>query len=156
MADRVKAAADARTDSDFYLIARTDAIASHGVDAAIERARRFAEAGADILFVEAIVDQDEVGKLPQLLSQPLLVNIVVGGKTPPMPAAQLGRLGYSVVLYANATLQGAVLGMQRALGALRRDGKLDEDPALLAPFLERQRLVGKPLYDELEERYKDA
>ncbi|MFJ0495989.1 oxaloacetate decarboxylase [Bordetella bronchiseptica] len=153
---KIKAAADARRDEDFLIIARTDARAVEGFDAAIERARRFAEAGADILFVEAIVDQDEVGKLPQLLSQPLLVNIVVGGKTPPMPAAQLGRLGYSVVLYANATLQGAVLGMQRALGALRRDGKLDEDPALLAPFLERQRLVGKPLYDELEERYKDA
>lgn len=152
MVSKIKAAADARRDEDFLIIARTDARAVEGFDAAIERARRFAEAGADILFVEAIVDQDEVGKLPQLLSQPLLVNIVVGGKTPPMPAAQLGRLGYSVVLYANATLQGAVLGMQRALGALRRDGKLDEDPALLAPFLERQRLVGKPLYDELEER----
>ncbi|KDB66834.1 isocitrate lyase/PEP mutase family protein [Bordetella bronchiseptica] len=156
MVSKIKAAADARRDEDFLIIARTDARAVEGFDAAIERARRFAEAGADILFVEAIVDQDEVGKLPQLLSQPLLVNIVVGGKTPPMPAAQLGRLGYSVVLYANATLQGAVLGMQRALGALRRDGKLDEDPALLAPFLERQRLVGKPLYDELAERYKDA
>lgn len=156
MVSKIKAAADARRDEDFLIIARTDARAVEGFDAAIERARRFAEAGADILFVEAIVDQDEVGKLPQLLSQPLLVNIVVGGKTPPMPAAQLGRLGYSVVLYANATLQGAVLGMQRALGALRRDGKLDEDPALLAPFLERQRLVGKPLYDELEDRYKDA
>lgn len=156
MVSKIKAAADARRDEDFLIIARTDARAVEGFDAAIERARRFAEAGADILFVEAIVDQDEVGKLPQLLSQPLLVNIVVGGKTPPMPAAQLGRLGYSVVLYANATLQGAVLGMQRALGALRRDGKLDEDPALLAPFLERQRLVGKPLYDELEERYKVA
>ncbi|WP_413599605.1 isocitrate lyase/PEP mutase family protein [Bordetella pertussis] len=156
MVSKIKAAADARRDEDFLIIARTDARAVEGFDAAIERARRFAEAGADILFVEAIVDQDEVGKLPQLLSQPLLVNIVVGGKTPPMPAAQLGRLGYSVVLYANATLRGAVLGMQRALGALRRDGKLDEDPALLAPFLERQRLVGKPLYDELEERYKDA
>lgn len=156
MVSKIKAAADARRDEDFLIIARTDARAVEGFDAAIERARRFAEAGADILFVEAIVDQDEVGKLPQLLSQPLLVNIVVGSKTPPMPAAQLGRLGYSVVLYANATLQGAVLGMQRALGALRRDGKLDEDPALLAPFLERQRLVGKPLYDELEERYKDA
>ncbi|WP_055311117.1 isocitrate lyase/PEP mutase family protein, partial [Bordetella pertussis] len=142
MVSKIKAAADARRDEDFLIIARTDARAVEGFDAAIERARRFAEAGADILFVEAIVDQDEVGKLPQLLSQPLLVNIVVGGKTPPMPAAQLGRLGYSVVLYANATLQGAVLGMQRALGALRRDGKLDEDPALLAPFLERQRLVG--------------
>jgi len=59
------------------------------------------------------------------------------------------------VLYANAALQGAVLGMQKALSTLRRDGKLDEDPNLLAPFKERQRLVSKDLYDELEQRYAE-
>jgi len=155
MLSKIKAAADARRDPDFLIIGRTDARAVEGFDAAIERAQRFAEAGADILFVEAIVDQEEVRKVPQLLPQPLLINIVVGGKTPAVPAAELGRQGYSLVLYANAALQGAVLGMQRALATLRRDGKLDEDPQLLAPFLERQRLVNKPLYDELEQRYKD-
>jgi 2-methylisocitrate lyase-like PEP mutase family enzyme len=155
MLSKIKAAADARRDPDFLIIGRTDARAVEGFDAAIERAQRFAEAGADILFVEAIVDEDEVRKVPQRLPQPLLINIVVGGKTPAVPAAELGRQGYSLVLYANAALQGAVLGMQRALGTLMRDGKLDEDPALLAPFRERQRLVGKPLYDELEQRYQD-
>jgi len=155
MLSKIKAAADARRDPGFLIIGRTDARAVEGFDAAIERAQRFAEAGADILFVEAIVDQDEVRKVPQLLRQPLLINIVVGGKTPAVPAAELGRQGYSLVLYANAALQGAVLGMQRALGTLMRDGKLDEDPALLAPFLERQRLVSKPRYDELEQRYID-
>lgn len=155
MLSKIKAAADARRDPDFLIIGRTDARAVDGFDAAIERAQRFAEAGADILFVEAIVDEDEVRNVPQRLPQPLLINIVVGGKTPAVPAAELGRQGYSLVLYANAALQGAVLGMQRALGTLMRDGKLDEDPALLAPFLERQRLVGKPLYDELEQRYQD-
>lgn len=155
MLSKIKAAADARRDPDFLIIGRTDARAVEGFDAAIERAQRFAEAGADILFVEAIVDEDEVRKVPQRLPQPLLINIVVGGKTPAVPAVELGRQGYSLVLYANAALQGAVLGMQRALGTLMRDGKLDEDPALLAPFLERQRLVGKPLYDELEQRYQD-
>ncbi|WP_444633857.1 isocitrate lyase/PEP mutase family protein [Cupriavidus oxalaticus] len=155
MLSKIKAAADARRDPDFLIIGLTDARAVEGFDAAIERAQRFAEAGADILFVEAIVDEDEVRKVPQRLPQPLLINIVVGGKTPAVPAAELGRQGYSLVLYANAALQGAVLGMQRALGTLMRDGKLDEDPALLAPFRERQRLVGKPLYDELEQRYQD-
>ncbi|MVW70686.1 oxaloacetate decarboxylase [Bordetella sp. 15P40C-2] len=153
MLDKIRAATDARNDPDFQVIARTDACAVEGFDAAIERAQKFAEAGADILFVEAMTSLEEIRKIPQLLDKPLLINIVVGGKTPTLTASELGDLGYSLVLYANAALQGAVLGMQNALSALKRDGKLDEDPALLAPFAERQRLVNKPLYDALEQRY---
>lgn len=153
MLDKIRAATDARQDPDFQIIARTDARAVEGFEGAIERAQKFAEAGADILFVEAMTTLEEIGKIPQLLKQPLLINIVVGGKTPTVSARELGGMGYSLVLYANAALQGAVLGMQNALSALKRDGKLDEDPVLLAPFNERQRLVRKPLYDELEQRY---
>ncbi|MCY1192959.1 2,3-dimethylmalate lyase [compost metagenome] len=155
MLDKIRAATDARQDPDFQIIARTDARAVEGFEGAIERAQKFAEAGADILFVEAMTTLEEIGKIPQLLKQPLLINIVVGGKTPTLSAQELGGMGYSLVLYANAALQGAVLGMQNALSALKRDGKLDEDPALLAPFNERQRLVRKPLYDELERRYAE-
>ncbi|WP_144631061.1 oxaloacetate decarboxylase [Bordetella genomosp. 13] len=155
MLSKIKAAADARRDDDFIIIARTDARAVHGFEAAVERARKFAEAGADVLFVEAMINEEEIRKVPELLPQPQLINIVVGGKTPAQTAEALGKQGYSLVLYANAALQGAVLGMQRALSTLRRDGKLDEDPTLLAPFNERQRLVDKPLYDELEQRYKE-
>lgn len=150
---KIRAAADARRDPDFLIIARTDSRAVLGFDAAVDRARQFAEAGADVLFVEATESLDEIRQLPTLLSQPQLINIVVGGKTPTLSVDQLGGLGYGMVLYANAALQGAVLGMQKALGALKRDGCLDEDPQLLAPFLERQRLVGKSLYDNLESRY---
>jgi len=153
MLDKIRAATDARKDPDFQIIARTDARAVEGFDAAIERAQQFAEAGADILFVEAMTSEAEIRDIPRLLKTPLLINIVVGGKTPTFPAQQLGEMGYSLVLYANAALQGAVLGMQQALSALQRDGKLDENPALLAPFSERQRLVNKPLYDALEQRY---
>jgi 2-methylisocitrate lyase-like PEP mutase family enzyme len=155
MLDKIRAAADARRDGDFQIIARTDARAVEGFEGAIERAARFAEAGADILFVEAMTSQEEILEIPKRLNLPLLINIVVGGKTPSMPAKELGQHGYSLVLYANAALQGAVLGMQKALSTLRRDDKLDEDPTLLAPFLERQRLVDKPLYDELEKRYAE-
>lgn len=155
MLDKIRAATDARKDPDFQIIARTDARAVEGFDAAIERAQQFAEAGADILFVEAMTSLEEIRKIPQLLKQPLLINIVVGGKTPTLAARELGAMGYSLVLYANAALQGAVLGMQNALSTLKRDGKLDEDPALLAPFNERQRLVDKPWYDELEKRYAE-
>jgi 2-methylisocitrate lyase-like PEP mutase family enzyme len=83
----------------------------------------------------------------------LLINMVIGGRTPLVDAAELQALGYSIVLYANAALQGALAGMQRALQALLRDGRLAEDPALVASFAERQRLVGKAEIDAWEQRY---
>ena len=153
MLAKIKAAVDARVDQNFLLIARTDARAKHGFEAAIERARRFSEAGADILFIEATESADEVRRLPALLDKPQLVNIVIGGKTPTLDNDELGKLGFGIVLYANAALQGAVLGMQKSLRSLKANGRLDEDPSLVVPFNERQRLVDKPLYDELEKKY---
>jgi len=150
---KIKAAVDARTDPDFMIMARTDAAATHGFEAAVERAQRFAEAGADILFVEAVTSADEIRALPRRLGPPQLMNMVIGGRTPIVGADELGQLGYGIVLYANAALQGALAGMQRALGVLRDTRRIDEDPALVAPFRERQRLVGKPAWDELEKRY---
>ncbi len=150
---KIKAAVDARRDADFMVMARTDAAATLGFEAAVERAQRFAEAGADILFVEAVTKEDEVRALPNRLAKPQLMNMVIGGKTPIFGAEELGRLGYGVVLYANATLQGAVMGMQKALTTLRDEKQVRESSGLVAPFAERQRLVGKPEWDELERRY---
>jgi len=150
---KIKAAVDARTDPDLLIMARTDACAVHGFEAAIERARKFSEAGADILFVEAVETADEIRRLPQLLDKPQLMNVVIGGKTPIFGTDELGQLGYGIVLYANAALQSAVAGMQKALTVLRDARRIDEDPALVAPFKERQRLVGKPAWDALERRY---
>jgi 2-methylisocitrate lyase-like PEP mutase family enzyme len=82
-----------------------------------------------------------------------VINIVIGGKTPPLDGDELGALGFGIVLYANAALQGAMLGMQRSLGALKMDRRLDEDPALVVPFKERQRLVDKAFHDCLERKY---
>jgi 2-methylisocitrate lyase-like PEP mutase family enzyme len=151
--NKIKAAADARRDPDLLIMARTDACATHGFEAALERAQRMSEAGADILFVEAVTTPEEVRALPQRLAKPQLMNMVIGGKTPIFSAEELGRLGYGIVLYANAALQGAVAGMTRALTVLRDTKRLDEDPALVASFAERQRLVGKPEWDELDRRY---
>ena len=78
---------------------------------------------------------------------------MIGGKTPTRSRDELARLGYGVVLYANAALQGAVHGMQAALTELRDTGRLDENPALVAPFAERQRLVDKARFDALDARY---
>lgn len=153
MIGKIHAAVDARNDPDFLVIARTDARSTHGFDSAIERAARMAEAGADVLFVEAVESVDEVRRLPGLLTKPLLMNIVIGGRTPALTQHELAELGYGLVLYANTALQGAVLGMQRALGALQSQGILGEDPALVIAFNERQRLVGKPAFDAMERKY---
>lgn len=154
MVGKIKAAVDARTSEDLLVMARTDCRAIDGFDAAIERAHQYREAGADILFVEALESTDEVRRLPELVDAPLLMNMVIGGKTPIANADQLASFGYGLVLYANAALQGAVAGMQRALTVLREQRHLDEAPDLVAPFKERQRLVGKAFIDELEQRYK--
>ncbi|WP_026437196.1 oxaloacetate decarboxylase [Acidovorax sp. JHL-9] len=150
---KIKAAVDARRDPDFLVMARTDAAATHGFEAAVERAQKFAEAGADILFVEAVTKAEEVRALPQRLAKPQLMNMVIGGKTPMFGAEELGRLGYGIVLYANAALQGAVHGMQKTLATLRDDKQVLESSGLVTSFTERQRLVGKPDWDELEKRY---
>jgi 2-methylisocitrate lyase-like PEP mutase family enzyme len=150
---KIKAAVDARQDPDFLVMARTDAAATLGFEAAVERAQKFAEAGADILFVEAVTQPEEVRALPRRLAKPQLMNMVIGGKTPIFNADQLGELGYGIVLYANAALQGAVAGMQKALTVLRDEKEVRESSGLVTPFAERQRLVGKPEWDALEKRY---
>lgn len=150
---KIKAAVDARRDTDLLIMARTDAAATHGFEAAVERAQKFAEAGADILFVEAVTRSDEVRALPQLLPKPQLMNMVIGGKTPIFNATQLAELGYGIVLYANAALQGAVMGMQKALTVLRDEKEVQASSGLVTPFDERQRLVDKPYWDELEKYY---
>ena len=153
MIGKIKAACDARRDKELLIMARTDAAAVHGFNAAVERAQAYAEAGADLLFVEAVTELEHVRALPQRLSTPQLMNMVIGGKTPITSAQELSQLGYGLVLYANAALQGALAGMQRTLTQLRETQRIDEDPALVTPFAERQRLVGKGVWDGLEEKY---
>ncbi|GAB2729947.1 isocitrate lyase/PEP mutase family protein [Comamonas sediminis] len=150
---KIKAAVDARRDPNLLVMARTDAAATHGFEAAVERAQRFAEAGADILFVEAVTTAEEIRALPTRLATPQLMNMVIGGKTPIFDAEQLGGLGYGIVLYANAALQGAVAGMQKTLTVLRDEKAVQESSGLVATFAERQRLVGKPAWDALEKRF---
>lgn len=150
---KIKAAVDARRDSDLMIMARTDAAATHGFEAAVERAQRFAEAGADILFVEAVTTAAEIRALPLRLNKPQLMNMVIGGKTPIFNANELAEMGYGIVLYANAALQGALTGMQKALAVLRDEKEVQESSGLVTSFAERQRLVDKPHWDKLEKRY---
>lgn len=154
--DKIKAAVDARHDPELLIMARTDAAATLGFEAALERAQRFAETGADLLFVEALTQLDQLKALPQQVRAPLLMNMVIGGKTPIASDDELAQWGYSLVLYANAALQGALAGMQRALGSLRQQRRLDEASGLVASFAERQRLVDIAHWDALQRRYGHA
>jgi len=155
MVNKVKAAVDARRDG-VLIIARTDARAAEGFDAAIDRAHSYIEAGADMTFVEAPKTVEELRKIPELLGVPQLLNMVVGGKTPITDRTIAAEMGFSLVLYANVALQGAIKGMQEALVALRDRGALDEAAGLTATFTERQRLVDKPGFDALSNRYATA
>lgn len=152
--DKIKSAVDARRDESCLIMARTDAAAVEGFEAAIDRANAYAEAGADILFVEAVTDKEQVAALPKRVQAPQLMNMVIGGKTPIFSADELADLGFGIVLYANAALQGAVHGMQQALSTLRDEKALLESSGLVAPFAERQRLVNKSFWDDLENQYR--
>lgn len=122
MADRVKAAADARTDSDFYLIARTDAIAVAGVDAALERAHACVEAGADAIFAEASYDLETYAKFTQSLDVPVLANITEFGKTPLFSVQELAAVGVGIVLYPLSAFRAMNKAAETVYNAIRRDG----------------------------------
>lgn len=155
MEQKIRAALDARTDPDLLIIARTDALAVEGFEAALDRARAYAAAGADVTFVEAPVTEDALLSIPrQIPGTPQVVNLVEGGRTPPLPTSALGE--FRIALFANVALQAQVHGMQAALGKLRSEGSLAGLADLLAPWEERQRLVRKPEFDQLEAQYREV
>jgi 2-methylisocitrate lyase-like PEP mutase family enzyme len=153
MVQKIHAAVDARNDPDLAIMARTDAIAVNGFEDAIERAAAYIEAGADITFVEAPRSEAQMREIPKRLPVPQLVNIVAGGLTPMVEFDTLAKMGFTLILYANAALQASVAGMQKVLGHLQTRGSLEGVMPFLAGFEERQRLVSKPHFDALEKKY---
>ena len=153
MVQKIRAAADARVNPDLVIIARTDAIAVNGFEDAIERSQAYVEAGADVTFVEAPRTREQLADIPKRLGVPQLINIVAGGLTPMLELPEFERMGYSLVLYANAALQASVAAMQKVLGHLKANGSLDGVSDQLATFVERHRLVQKPCFDALEKKY---
>jgi 2-methylisocitrate lyase-like PEP mutase family enzyme len=153
MVAKIKAAVDARWEDDLLIVARTDAIATDGFEAALERATAYREAGADVTFVEAPTTLEEMADIPRRLPWPQLANIVLGGRTPELTNERLKGLGFAGVIYANVALQASLLGMQAALGELRRKGQMGDARKLVVDFSERQRLVHKDELDALERKY---
>jgi 2-methylisocitrate lyase-like PEP mutase family enzyme len=155
MLGKVKAALDARQDPDTQIIARTDARAVEGLDRALERAQALIEVGADVIFVEAPESMEEIRRIGRLPA-PQLINLVVGGKTPMLTLDEIRGCGFAVALYANAALQATIKAVQGVLGHLKATGSLDGVKGAMASFAERQRLVGKPVFDAREARYRGA
>ena len=122
MVDRVKAAVDAKTDPDFYIIARTDAIQSFGVEAALERAAKCAEAGADAIFVEAAHDLDTYKQFTDNLDVPVLANITEFGATPLFTVDELASANVGMVLYPLSAFRAMNKAAQNVYEAIRRDG----------------------------------
>ena len=149
MADRVKAAADARIDSDFYLIARTDAIASHGVDAAIERALACVEAGADAIFAEAAYDLPTYDRFVKAVKVPVLANITEFGKTPLFSVEELKSVGVGMVLYPLSAFRAMNKAAEAVYTAIRRDGHQKNVVDLMQT---REELYDRIGYHEFESR----
>jgi len=154
MVAKVKAAVDARGDADFQILARTDARAIDGLDAALERAHAFVEAGATATFVEAPVSFAEMERIAREIPVPQIANIVFGGRTPDPGRERLKEMGFAGVLYANAALQASLRAAFEVLGSLKEHGSLDRVADRLASFEERQNAVAKPRWDALETKYR--
>jgi 2-methylisocitrate lyase-like PEP mutase family enzyme len=149
---KIRAAADAKAGADILIMARTDARAVHGFDAALERCRDFEEEGADIIFLEAPETEAEMRKFCRAMRRPCLANMVPGGKTPILPAPQLADIGYKLALYPVMLLSSAIAAMQATLAALRPGAAVALPPGIA--FADLQRVVGFPDYWEREARYK--
>jgi carboxyvinyl-carboxyphosphonate phosphorylmutase len=154
MAGNIEAAVEAREDPDFVIIARTDARAVEGFEAALERARRYRDAGADVLFLEALQTDAEIEAAATAFPDtPLLFNWVEGGKTPPTSLARLTELGYRLVIFPVSTLLAATSAVQHALAGLAESGTPTDAVQPMPDLNDFFTTVGLPDVLDLGKRY---
>ena len=153
MVHKLRAALDTREK--MLIIARTDARGHSSLEEAIRRGRLYAEAGADLVFVEAPRSRQEIEEIARSIPGPLLINMFEGGRTPLIPAAELAELGYRLVIMPSDLQRAAIHGMQLAAATLRRDGSSAAIGDRLASFEERDEIIGLAQWSELEKRYGD-
>ena len=153
---KIRAAVEARGDHDLVLIARTDAIAVAGLAEALRRAHAYHEAGADVLFVEAPRTRDELVEIGRVLPGVKLANMVEGGSTPIIPAADLKAMGFNIALYANLILRSSIRAIQTSLQHLRTAGDSQAILDSLVTMQERGRVTRKDVLDDLERRFTIA
>ena len=154
MAQKIRAAVDARTDADFVIIARTDAVAVEGLDSAIDRAGQYHAAGADVLFVEAVRSEEEAAAVAWALpGVPLLFNWAEGGKTPPIGLDRLSELGFRIVIFPISTLLAATGAMRSVLAEIAATGTPAAALPGLPTFGEFVDFIGLPEVRAAEKRY---
>lgn len=150
---KIRAAADARTDADFVIIARTDAVAVEGFDAALERAVKYREAGADMLFIEA-PNAEQLPKIaPRFNGVPLLYNMAASGKTPFLSKTEIERLGFKLIIYPNWLMLAAIKAASQVLETLKKEGSIAGLAPQVPSFKEFFDLVGMDEVQEMEARY---
>lgn len=152
MQAKIDAATRARSDDDFLIIARTDAVAVHGLEDGLRRARGYAEAGADVLFVEAPASAEDVRRIPTALPGiPLLINVVPGGVTPDFSVAEVAGMGYQLILHANLVLRSVMKATADILGHLHATGESASREGAFVTWEERQRVVRLAEFDAVED-----
>ena len=153
MVGKIHAAVDTRQDPDMVIIARSDARAIEGLQASIDRVNAYLEAGADVGFVEAPQNIEELRIVAREVAGPALVNVFEGGKTPMVPASELEAMGFRLGIYPSQTHRAAIRAAQKVLAALKEDGDTSRIEGDLATFQEREDAVGTARWRALEEKY---
>jgi 2-methylisocitrate lyase-like PEP mutase family enzyme len=162
MVQKVKAAVDARRDNDFVIVSRTDAAGPHGVDEAIRRLNMYAEAGADVVYADALLSKEDIAKVAKSVPKPLIVNMGLGMRprktTPLMSPKQLQDIGVAGVSYPRLLTTAALRGMMNALAVFKDEvvgqNKVVDRTDLQVGFEELNDLMGMKFLDQLEEKYK--
>lgn len=154
MAAKIRVAVDSRSDADFLIIARTDARTVHGLDEALRRAEAYVKAGADVLFVESPESVEEMERIGRAFDVPLMANMVEGGRTPVLSAAELERVGYRFAIFPAIGFLAAGAALYSAYGELKEKGSSDGLATPLYPFKDFSALMGFDWVAEFDRRYR--
>jgi len=153
MVKKIEAALDSRRDGDLVIMARTDARAVYGLDEALERGNAYANAGADMIFVEAPQSIEELQKIPKSISIPTMANMVEGGKTPIVSVEQLEDMGFKMVSFSGSAQKIAIKAIQELLSTLKETGRLDNVMDKIVSLEERSEILGLPRFYEMDKKY---
>lgn len=153
LCSKLKAVRDALSDDDMVIIARTDAVAVEGLDAALERMHKYMEAGADVAFIEAPRTIEDIERVARELPYPKLLNMFWGGKTPVVQRERLEEMGFNLVIVPGDLQRTAIYAMQEAAKVILRDGHTESLAGHMASFDDREAAVNTSYYMELDERY---
>ncbi len=157
MCRKIKAACQSRVSQDFMVIARTDAIAVEGFEAALARGHAYVKAGADMLFVEAPTSEEQIAQIAAAFpNTPKLINMFAGGKTPLVPREKLKALGYAVMIVPSDLQRAAITAMQQTLQAIQQDGHSQSRADHLTTFNERESIIGTQQYFEFAKALEEG